>query len=659
MNPSDQNEPSTTDDSQAQAADLGGSPAASTPTAPIVPEQLEENPVQDTVPAESVVSTPPATPTEATTPSVPVISNHHHSKKRVIIIVLLVLIILGGAGAWAVFGMHVFDKKTSTTKPATQTQTNKQAANNTNLSPDLQKFITPTTGEKWYATPKALSSQGYLTTELASSYTAYTGSTVEQQMQQNAPSYQEVGTHAGKTIILATLPPAMENPVDSFLFEKDTAGNVTVILKPQARANITDEMLKNMKSYLTSKVTAYDETTHYDSLNIPAMLALAGGENVAITADALNIGKADSLTSTDSIKYSNVASFGASKLKRVETTFADTKLTNIGYKLVLPTGTAVSMTYTPNGSTLEGFTFTNGASTQVKDYQGNLVYDPIIAIARGCSLSTAQVTRSDALKLSDLTAVGKTASGRTVYVPTDTTSGLYKKAYDEYKQMNDTNAASFETYQKDHGLLLIQNASKELLVYVRESYAAIGGCAKPVVYLYPAKATFVSVKVGANVTVSDPVYTNTGWQNVWAEPNGNLSYLGKSYGSLFWEGQGYGEYPGITNGTIVKRADAAKTIRAQLAAQGLNTKEIGDFMAFWEPKIPNKPYIRLTWLNTSQMNQLAPLAVAPKPQTVIRVFLDMDGFDAPVKLPAQKLTKVERKGFTVVEWGGLTPLTRH
>lgn len=589
----------------------------------------------------------------------PVVSTHKASKKRGIIVAVCVVVVLAAAGAWAVYGMHLFDKKTvKSTKNTTSTGIISDKSKAV-TDPELKKFITPTTGETWLATPKTISGQGYLKSELASTYTAYPGSTVEEQMKQNAPVYQEVGTHAGKTIILATLPAAMENPVDAFLFEKDTNGSVAVLLKPQARATITDDALKNIKDFLTSKITIYDTTTHYDSLAIPSKLSLAGNETVGIAAEALSIGKADNLTASDGVKYIDVSTYGDSQLKRVETTFSDTKLTNIGYKLVLPTGTAVSLTYTPNGSTLEGYSFANGATTQVKDYQGNLVYDPIIAIARGCSLSSAQVTRADNLKVSDLTVIGKTASGSTVYAPTDTASGLYKKAYDEYKQMFETDAASFETYQKDHGLLLIQNAQKELLVYVRESYAAIGGCAKPVVYLYPTKATFASVMVGANVTVSDPAYPATGWQGVWAEPNGKLTYLGKSYDSLFWEGQGYGEYPAITSGTVVRRANVAKTMRSQLSAQGLNTKETNDFMAFWEAKIPNKPYVRLTWLGTSQMNALAPLTVSPKPQTVIRVFLDMDGFDTPIQLPAQKLTKVERSGFTVVEWGGLTPLARH
>ena len=159
------------------------------------------------------------------------------------------------------------------------------------------------------------------------------------------------------------------------------------------------------------------------------------------------------------------------------------------------------------------------------------------------------------------------------------------------------------------------------------------------------------------MTISKPLYTVNGWQNVWAEPSGQLSYAGKSYESLFWEGQGYGDYPVVRSGTVVKRADAAKTMRRQLAQQGLNGKEISDFMDFWTPKIPQRSYIRLTWFGTDEMNRLAPLSVTPTPQTTIRVFLDMSGQDRPFSLPAQQLHPTIRKGFTVVEWGGLAQLT--
>jgi hypothetical protein len=94
-------------------------------------------------------------------------------------------------------------------------------------------------------------------------------------------------------------------------------------------------------------------------------------------------------------------------------------------------------------------------------------------------------------------------------------------------------------------------------------------------------------------------------------------------------------------------------MRTQLAEQGLNEKEASDFMAFWESKIPATPYVRLSWLGTPAMEKLAPLYVSPMPDTRIRIFLDMEGLDSNVSIAPQTLHSSTRRGFTVVEWGGL------
>jgi len=86
---------------------------------------------------------------------------------------------------------------------------------------------------------------------------------------------------------------------------------------------------------------------------------------------------------------------------------------------------------------------------------------------------------------------------------------------------------------------------------------------------------------------------------------------------------------------------------------GLNEKEMADFLEFWLPKMPNTPYVRLTWFGNKLMDRLAPIFVMPKPETIIRVFLDFEGLGSKINLPPQKLSSPARKGFTVVEWGGL------
>ena len=46
------------------------------------------------------------------------------------------------------------------------------------------------------------------------------------------------------------------------------------------------------------------------------------------------------------------------------------------------------------------------------------------------------------------------------------------------------------------------------------------------------------------------------------------------------------------------------------------------------------------------------LNVTPKPDSMLRIFLSIQKLDAPINVKEQKLESTERKGFTVVEWGG-------
>jgi hypothetical protein len=258
-----------------------------------------------------------------------------------------------------------------------------------------------------------------------------------------------------------------------------------------------------------------------------------------------------------------------------------------------------------------------------------------------------------------LKQVGKTPKGQPVYqLPTSSplVQEIYNKDYNPTEDLLDGSLKNLSVQQLTdiHGYFLAQNGFGEYVLFQRDDMFIRGGCAKPVVYLYPQQKQQVSVKVGAQVVNSDPAY-NGGWNNVTAYPDGSLSYGGKVYGSLFWDGYGYGSYPDIDSGTIVKTSDAVSTVKDQLAKQGLSGQETSDFLNYWMPKLEaiSQPYTRLTWFNTAQMNRLAPLDISPAPQTLIRVFLDFQGLNKPYALKSQHLTSLSRQGFTVVEWGGL------
>jgi len=249
-------------------------------------------------------------------------------------------------------------------------------------------------------------------------------------------------------------------------------------------------------------------------------------------------------------------------------------------------------------------------------------------------------------------SVASTPKGKSVYAITDKTNGIVKIAYDLYgpRQEGETKK-TIEQFVADNGIVVWTDDYGALVVFQSDTYGPAAECGKPVVYLYPTKTTTVSVSLGARVTKSDPIY-HGGWQVV-AEPNGTLHVGGKTYNSLFWEGLGYGMYPSITTGTVVKRDQAESTIEQNLHQMGLNAKETADFMAFWAPKLPSSAYVRLTWLQNAAMDRLAPLTVTPRPDSTIRVFLDFAGMDHAVAMPTQALKSYPRSGFTVVEWGGL------
>ena len=47
-----------------------------------------------------------------------------------------------------------------------------------------------------------------------------------------------------------------------------------------------------------------------------------------------------------------------------------------------------------------------------------------------------------------------------------------------------------------------------------------------------------------------------------------------------------------------------------------------------------------------------PLIIEPKPDNVIRILMTFKGLDKEIEVLEQQLTKVNRSGYSVVEWGG-------
>ena len=90
----------------------------------------------------------------------------------------------------------------------------------------------------------------------------------------------------------------------------------------------------------------------------------------------------------------------------------------------------------------------------------------------------------------------------------------------------------------------------------------------------------------------------------------------------------------------------------KLAYMGLTPREYNDFITYWVPELSQNAYNLVTF-SAAQYEAIAPLAVSPMPDTVLRVHMVCKPAEKPVQITQQMLPKApERKGFTLVEWGG-------
>ena len=175
---------------------------------------------------------------------------------------------------------------------------------------------------------------------------------------------------------------------------------------------------------------------------------------------------------------------------------------------------------------------------------------------------------------------------------------------------------------------------------------------KPVIYLYPEKETKVTVNLDfdGKITYTYPAL-NSGWK-VLAKPDGTLTNLadGSAHYYLFWEGTARPKWT-YEKGFVVKGSETESFLRENLAKMRLTPREYNDFITYWVPKMQENPY-NLISFSGAEYSEIAKLTVNPKPDSVIRIHMMWKALDEPIEIEPQVLPTYERKGFTLVEWGG-------
>lgn len=177
--------------------------------------------------------------------------------------------------------------------------------------------------------------------------------------------------------------------------------------------------------------------------------------------------------------------------------------------------------------------------------------------------------------------------------------------------------------------------------------------AKPVIYLYPENDTVCSVELDfdGELTCTYPDYSK-GWNNILAKPDGTLIFPdGREYYCLYWEGRSSSMTPDLLRGFCIKGSESAAFLEKTLADIGLTPREANEFIIYWLPVLEANEYNVITF-QTDAYTEVAKLNVTPAPESMLRVYMYAYATDKYIDIEPQNFDGFERKGFTVVEWGG-------
>ena len=181
-------------------------------------------------------------------------------------------------------------------------------------------------------------------------------------------------------------------------------------------------------------------------------------------------------------------------------------------------------------------------------------------------------------------------------------------------------------------------------------------CDKPIIYLYPEEETNVNVKLTNDdlITCSYPKYSKEGW-SVIAKPNGDLIDINTSRNlySLYYESKVLQDIKMTDEGFCVSKDDVIPFLEEKLSILGLTEHEQEEFIIYWLPRLEENKYNYIRFLTQDEINNLLPLEVNPKPDTIIRVIMVFKGLDEKVNIKNEQVIEpLQRNGFTLVEWGG-------
>ncbi len=465
----------------------------------------------------------------------------------------------------------------------------------------------------------------------------------------NRENYKRVGTvldgaYAGGDVVVVFVAAADLGDPSYYHFIVPKSGKPVLLALHSPQASVAPQQYGPAR-FDESKFVV-DTTAGNPDLIFPTEISSRGAR---LTLQTANFGQFDAQKDAPFFDAnSKVLAFTDPKIGKVYTD-RDAKRPQNGFYAVAPDGTvrvyALEIPFYDANLHMPDVTWSNGIKNTEEYWATDI---------GGCGAENYAAV-VDEVEDTELLPVGKTAQGEPIYRFKDGNHPVLKDVYENvYSLGRGDDKLSYEAFVAANPVFLWRDPLNRLIKFQKAAFLPAVECGKPVIYLYPEKTTDVNVKLApqGGFTKTEPAYDG-GW-NVRATPKGELTNLkdGKVYPYLFWEGRG-GLYETPKRGFVIAQKEVHGFLIEKLSALGLSAQERADFMEFWEPRMTGSPYYFVTFLGNRAMEAIAPLDVAPKPDTVIRVLMDFLPLEKPIDVQGYEIHTPKRDGFTVVEWGGV------
>jgi hypothetical protein len=165
----------------------------------------------------------------------------------------------------------------------------------------------------------------------------------------------------------------------------------------------------------------------------------------------------------------------------------------------------------------------------------------------------------------------------------------------------------------------------------------------------------VQLEVDGDFVAQYPAMNRAGGWEVMAHPDGNLidPKSDKRYAYLFWEATRSRPFEiDPARAYLVQRDQVESFLDRVAAAYALTDRERTDFASYWIAALGNNPFSIVQLVDPAEYGKYAQMRISPEPTTTIRLFMVFKEATGHEAVGNPSLPQLERRGFTVVVWGG-------